>query len=255
MRKACAVVLAVLSLVALPPAGAAALFGGGLGAYEEHEFDKAIEKCKGEKDLECRLVVAFSYLEKYNLYKIKSDKEQAGAAMSMLAVDVGPKDVDVIAKFVNIPGNPAGNKEAVNLLKKAFENATASPEDIFTIVRFLDPEKGVESNGIALDGLLKRLKPVREYVKKGAAMPPVMRKEVFAEKRLIEPTVALLNQKKVAGAARDLLVVIEEPALKYLEEAEATKPVSETIVKVKKAIQERVKKYPDSTWYNPDGKD
>ena len=255
MRKSCAVVLAALALFALPAPGTAGLFGGGLGAYEDHEYDKAIEKCKGEKDLECRIVVAFSYLEKYNLYKIKSDKELASAALGMLHVDVTPKDVDTIAKFLNIAGNPSGNKEAAKMLKKAFENAKANAEDIFIIVRFLDPAKGQEANQIALDALVARLKPVREYVTSGAAMPPEMRKEIFAEKKLIEPVVALLNEKKLSGTARKLLVIIEEPSLKYLEEQELTKPVSDTIVEVKKAVAKRVKKFPDSSWSSPEGKD
>jgi len=253
IRLAALLPLAALALVALRPAAAGAgLFGGALGAYENHEFDEAITKCKGEKSLECKLVTAFSYLEKYQLYKNKGDKEQAKAYLSILEVDVGPKDVGTIEKVLNVAGNPNGNKEAAKLLKRAFANAKTTPGDVMTIVEFLHPAKGLEANGIALDALIDRLKPVREYVSKGGTMPAEMRK-LFADKDVIEPVIGLLGEKKLAGDAAQLCEIIEEPTLRYLEEMEITKGVSNAIVKVKKAIAKRVKKYSESTWYGASG--
>lgn len=251
MTRTAPAALAALALLA-PATPAAALFGGALGAYESHEFDAAIEKCRGDRDLECKLVTAFSYLEKYELYRNKGDKEQAKAHLSILEVDVGPKDVRTIEKFLNVAGNQNGNKQAAKLLEKAFKNAKTTPEDVMTIVGFLDPDKGREANGIALDALIDRLKPVREYVSKGGTMPADMRK-LFADDDLIRPVVALLGEKKLAGDAAKLCEIIEEPTLPRLEESEVTKGVSDAIVKVKKAIAKRVKKYSESTWYAASG--
>jgi len=251
-RRTAGAVLAALLLCLVPAAGAAALFGEALRAYESHEFDRAIEKCRGERDLECRLATALSYLEKYELYRNKGDREQAKAHIDILEVDVGPRDALTIRKFLNVTGNPHGNKEAAKLLKRAFANAKTTPEDVMTIVGFLDPAAGLEANGIALDALIDRLKPVREYVSKGGTMPAEMRR-LFADDELIRPVVALLDEKKLAGDAAKLCGIIEEPTLRDLEEMEVTKGVSKAIVLVKKAIARRLKKYSESTWYSASG--
>ena len=148
-RRLIGTAFTALALLAPVPA-AAGLFGGALGAYEEHEFDKAIEKCKGERDLECKLVVAFSYLEKYELYKNKGDKEQAKAHLSILAVDVGPKDVRTIEKFLTAVGRR-------KFLSPIYRALAATPEGlerarkIYAVAR---PGYHSVSQG-SIDGILK----------------------------------------------------------------------------------------------------
>jgi hypothetical protein len=225
----------------------------GLKEYYDHNFDDAITSCKGGKDIVSRMILGLSYLEKYNIYKNKLDKEQASMYLKVLAVDVTIDDAPTIAQFLEIKGNPNGNKEATKLLKKSFENAKTTPEHVLLMATFLDLDKGIDTCKEALSAISKRLKPVRDYVLKGGNMPKEMQNDLFTNPELIEPLIALLAEKKTASYARKCLVYIEEPTLQYLEELEMTKPISDAIVAVKIAMTSRLKKYPDSTWSSAAG--
>lgn len=241
--------LVVVMAVGLPMAVLAGKGSDGLQLYVDHQFDQAIEQCKGGKDITSKLVLALSHTERYNIYKDKVDKEQAGIYLKLLEVDVNMDNVDSITKFLEIAGNPNGNKEAADLLKIAFKNSKATTDHIMKMAEFLDPAKGVEVNKMALSAIEKKLSPVRDYVVKGGTMPEEMQK-LFVNKALLQPMIACLGNEKTASAAKSCLVEIEEPVLVLLEQQEMTKSVSDTIVAVKKAIEKRQKKHPDSTWFS-----
>lgn len=234
---------------------AAALFANALDQYRGHEFDKAIEAAKGDKkDLLARLIMALAYTERYNIYKDKADKETAATYLKMLEVDMTMQNVDTLMKVLNVSGNPNGNKEAVKLLKQSFKSAKSTPEDILHFAKFVGSEAGPDATELALSEIESRLKPVREYVAKGGAMPGVMKDDVFTDKKLLTALVSALADKQTAGKATKCLVIIQDPALERLEKAEPSGTVTEATLAVKKAIQERLKKYPDGTWYNATGK-
>ncbi len=229
---------------------AAAGTKGGFQHYVDHEFDEAIESCKGGKDVTARLVLGLSHTERYNIYKDKTDKERAGMYIDLLEVDVTLEHAAVIRTFLNVKGNQNGNKVALALLKKSFANTKSVPEHMLLIASFVTPDQSVDVRKAALYVISRRLGPVRDYVSKGGSMPKEMKDRVFTNVQLLNPVVDALSEKATASAARKCLVLIEEPALKYLEDRELTKPISDTIVSIKKAMARRKKKHPDSTWYS-----
>lgn len=244
--------LLIFAAVLLP---VSVLAGGdsGFKKYAAHEFDQAIEECKGNKDVLSRLVLGFSYLEKYNLLKNKLDRDQSSAYLAPLALEMKLDDTKVLERFLAVPGNQNGNKEAMKILKKAFEGASREPKDLIFMAGFLDPAKGSDVNNIVLDALAARLKTHREYVKKGGTLNEKLRDDVFTSKKIIEPLVKALGDKKNAADARACMVYIEEPVLPFLEKQEVTKEVSDTVVAIRKAMAERIKKYPNSKWYSATG--
>lgn len=224
-----------------------------LKLYTAHEFDKVITEAKDAKDAASRIALALSYTEKYAVYKNKADRDQAKMYIKLLEVDLGIKDAKTVEKFLNIEGNPNGNKVAADLLEKCFENAQCTPGDIMLVIPFISPAKGADVAEMAIYAVRKRLDNVREYVGNGAVMPKEMQ-ELFQKRELIEPLVAALGEKDTASAARKCLVVIEEPALKYLEDKPPTPALADAIVDIKKAIAKRKARFQNSTWYSAAGK-
>lgn len=254
VRRAAVIAGIVFGLAGAFSGTAFAGFDDALELYNKHDFDGAIEAARGDKkDVPSRVIMGLSYTERYNIYKTRQDKEAAQMYLKPLAIDVTMQHVDMIRQVLNVPGNPNGNKEAVKLFKQAIKNAKSTPEDMVHISRFIDPEQGIESTEVALAELETRLKPVREYVGKGGTMPERIKDEVFSSKTLIAALVGALAEKKTAGKAVKCLVLIQDPALEQLEEAETTKAVADAVLAVKKAIQQRLKKYPESTWHSAVG--
>ena len=248
-----ALFLVIFAGIVLPNVAVGANPKKGAEHYIVHSFDEAIIACEGGKDFMSRLILGLAYTEKYNIYKRKLDKEQASMYLDIVEVDAKMEDSATIEMFLAVQGAPNGNKAAMGILEKCFKNANSSDTDIITMALFLDPQKGPEVNKIAVYQIYKRLKPVRDYVTKGGEMPVKMKDKVFSNPALIKPLLGALAVTKAASYARKCLVLIEEPALKYLDEAEMSKPVADTIVAIKKAIDSRQKKYADSTWFNGSG--
>ena len=243
----------IVLLIALLAGGVAAgpKPDAGLKHYIAHEFDKAIDSCKGGDDFASRTVLGLSFLEKYNLYKVKSDRDQARMYLKILKVDVTLKHATTIDRFLGVEGNPHGNKEAGKLLNEAFKKARTQ-DDVMLMTTFLLPYKGTDVNKSALYYIRKRLDPVRDYVSGGGMMPKADQK-LFSNRKLIEPIVKALADKVTDSYAKSCLILIEEPALSYLEAVEMIGPVADSIVGIKKAMAKRQKKHPESTWFSAYG--
>ncbi|MFH0878139.1 MAG: hypothetical protein V2A34_00355 [Lentisphaerota bacterium] len=238
-------------LLLLPFAAGAANPDRGLREYTAHEFDNAIKSCEGGKDFLSKLITGLCYEEKSCLYKTKFDKDQAVAYFKVLSISVKMENAGDLEKVLAIEGNTWGNRAASKILNQALKSAL-TPDQLLQASRFVDPKMGVEVNRIALSSLYKRLKTIRYYVTKGGSMPEKERK-LFANPAFIQTFVRALAEKKTAGAARGCLIQIEEPALVELEKVELTRPLSDTIVAIKKAIEVRKKRFPDSTWFGAAG--
>lgn len=247
------VMFAVFAGIVLPEVALGANPKKGAERYTMHEFDEAIIACEGGKDFASRLILGLSYTEKYNIYKRKLDKEQAKMYLDIVETDAKMTDAKTISQFLAVKGNPNGNKAALDVLEECFDNARSTPEDILTMALFLNPDRGPDVNKLAAYEIYKRLKPVRDYVSKGGEMPSKMKDKVFANAALIKPLVGALLDKKAASYARKCLALIHEPAVKYLDEVEMTKPIADALVAVKKEIVKRQKKHADSTWYSASG--
>ena len=173
--------------------------------------------------------------------------------LKILAMDARIGDAMTIERFLNLDGNPCGNKEAAKLLKKAFD-VVRTPEDVLLVSKFLAPDKGVDVNKMALKAIRKWLKPIRGYVDKGGSMPEPAR-AVFSDGNLIKRLIGALAHTKTDGDAESCLTLIEEPSLLYLDaRADLGKAEGDAIVSIKKAIAKRLKKRPESTWFSAYGK-
>ena len=223
----------------------------GFDYYAKHEFDKAIDACKDNKDNFSRMVAALAYAERFGLYKNSEDKVQKNAYLNILQEIVTLKDLAEIERLLSVTGNPFGFKEAEKLLKKAFANVKTT-DDVLIAADFLSSERDPDHNHKALVSIANFLKQVRNYVNKGGTMPSNER-ELFTDENLIAPLVDILGLKENSRQALRCLVLIEEPALPYLEAETVTKSISDTIVAVRKAMAKRQKKFLNSTWYSAAG--
>lgn len=251
MRKRSALVVWAFAWVLVPLAVWAANPEKALKEYANHEFDQAIKSCEGGKDFLSRLIAGLSYEEKAALYKSKPDREQASAYRKVLQVSVSMGNVPDLERVLKVEGNTRGNKVAAKLLTQALKSAL-TPEELIQVCRFLDPNMDVSVNRIALGALNKRLKAIRAYVNKGGSMPDGERK-LFTNTKFIRDIMSALYDKRTGGMARSCLVQIEEPALPELEKVELTRPTSDTIVAIKKAIEVRKKRFPESEWFSASG--
>ena len=223
----------------------------GFDFYAKHEFDKAIEECKDDKDNFSRMVAALAHAERFGIYKNSADKVQKNAYLNILHEVVTLQDLAEIERLVSVTGNPFGYKEAERLLKKAFANVKTS-EDVLIAADFLKAGRNPSHNHKALVAINNFLKQVRNYVNKGGTMPSGER-DLFTDEHLILPLVNMLTISENSRQALRCLVLIEEPALSSVEGATITKSISNTIVAIRKAVAKRQKKYPSSTWYSAAG--
>ena len=222
-----------------------------LAFYKDHEFDQAIDACEDKKDNFSRMVAAVSYAERFGIYKNSADKAQKKAYMNILEEIISLEDLADIERVIAVQGNPFGQKEAEKLLKRAFANLRTT-EDVLIALEFLNAERNPDHNKTAMNAILKFLKRIRTYVSKGGTMPSA-EKKLFTNQRLIESLVNLLDIKESSRLAKNCLVLIEEPALEFLEEKPLTPSISDAIVAVRKAMGKRLKKFPRSTWSSAAG--
>lgn len=222
-----------------------------MNAFKENEFDQAVELCKGhEEELFAKLCIAFCHTEKYALYKNKLDKEKADAILKVLQKMVSVENVDEIAEFTKAKDKPVSIKEARKLMSIAFKNIR-SADNARLLIKYLSPEYAEDINKMALDSLVKYLSVQRNYVNKGGTLP-LKERELLQSPEFIQPLVNLINSD---ARAIKCLILIEEPAISYLEQAPPGEAVTKALLGIEKAKANRLKKYPQSNWYSAIGKE
>lgn len=214
--------------------------------FEADEYQKCIDVAKPHKsDNQGLMFLTFSYLQRYVFTDTKVDKKQFKSYMELLEDKVDANDIDSIYYFAEQRTKPRVVKYANNLVKEAFGNIN----DISMLPRvykFLHSEDG-KTKKLTLKTMLRILKPKRKYVKRGGTL----RKKdiaIFTDAKLIKALLNNISESK----ARSILVMIEEPVLKYLP-AYRGKDAIKLEAKLTKAIQKRKKNYPNSTWYSATG--
>lgn len=216
--------------------------------FENGEYEKCIDLVNDYKSNKfARMFLAFSHLQQYTFNKTKYDKEMAKNAMMILKDKVKSEDIDEIFYFINQKDQPPVVKEAHKLLKAAFKNCRSN-EDVKRLIPLLN--KGDQkTRDIALKTIKDIIAPKRAVVSKGGSL---RRQDIdmMTDPNLIK---SLFENALASGTAGAIIVLIEQPALKYSSMYEGKK-IMDIEAKIAKAIAKREKKYPKSNWYSASGK-
>ncbi len=215
--------------------------------FQKDEYDKAIsiaERNRGDRF--AKMILCFSYLQKYVFTKSALDKQKFAIEYKNLAITTSVKDIDNIGKFTREVAKPEVVKRANRLLKTAFDNLSTN-EDIYPIIKYLNWESE-NSRKLAAGTIGRILKYRRAVVNKGGTL---RKKDIalFTHPPLIQ---GLVKQVDELPNARKALVYIEQPAIPYVEKAGTAGSVK-TLSNINKAIARRQKKYPNSNWYSATG--
>lgn len=216
--------------------------------FENGEYEKCIDLVNDYKSNKfARMFLAFSHLQQYTFNKTKYDKEMAKNAMMILKDKVKSEDIDEILYFVNQKDQPPVAKEAHKLLKAAFKNCRSN-DDVKRLIPLLNTGDQ-KTREAALKTMKEIIGPKRTVVAKGGSL----RRQDMA--MMTDPALikSLFENVHLSGTAGTILVMIEQPALKYSSAYEGKK-VMDIEAKIAKAIAKREKKYPKSNWYSASGK-
>jgi hypothetical protein len=218
--------------------------------FDGGQYEECIKKVESlpdfKKDISNVMLIAFSNLQLYNFTKQKYFNNEYKAYYDMLVAKSGVDQLTNILFFVNSSDKPDVVKASRKLLKEIFNNLYKI-EDIVKILPFTK-SSDEDVREYAFSAIERIMDPIRDIVKNGGTMRPVDI-QYFTNKEVITTAIDNINISK----ARDILLLIEEPAIPYLENAQGNESlkVHETILK---KINDRKKKYPDSSWYSATGK-
>lgn len=217
--------------------------------FDNGQYDECIQRVKTLPDRKHRsnvMLVAFSNYQLYNFTKQKTFDKEYQTLFDALIEKTEVEDLKSILFFVNSSDKPAVVESARDLLKEIFENLHKI-DDIVKILPFTS-SSDKDTRMYAFDAIQRIMEPIRDIVKKGGTMRPVDL-VYFQNKDVIKAAIENADIK----AARETLVLIEEPALDQLPVAtsEDLKDVSEDITD---AINDRKKEFPNSSWYSATGK-
>lgn len=234
------------------------LFAGNLYAFDETAkkyfdgglYEECIKRVESlpdfKKDISNVMLIAFSNLQMYNFTKQKYFNNEYKAYYDMIVAKSGVDHLDNILFFVNSSDKPDVVKDARKLLKEIFKNLYKI-EDIVKILPFAtSSDKDVRE--YAFSAIERIMDPIREIVNKGGTMRPV---DIlyFTNKDVIATAIDNINISK----AQQILLLIEEPAIPYLENAKSNESLK-IHEKILREISDRKKKFPNSFWYSATGK-
>lgn len=218
--------------------------------FDDGQYEECIERVESLPDFKKQMpnvmLLAFSNYQQYNFTKQKHFKTQSETYYDMLVARAGIDDLNSILFFVNSTDKPAVVKSARGLLKDIFATLH-KVEEVINLLPFAS-SKDEDVRKLAFNTIERILEPIREIVEEGGTMRPADVR-YFQNKDLIKFAVENIE----ISAARNILILIEEPALEALshETGSAAIKVHE---KITKEINDRKKKYPNSTWYSATGK-
>lgn len=215
--------------------------------FENDEYEKVIELAEPHrKDNMGAMFLAFSHLQEFIFNDTKYDKEMFKSFKLQLEKRLTSKDINDLLYFVDRDDKPEVVKEARNLAKKTFKNIK-QVEEVPKLVRFLD-SKDEQSRKLALQSIKRILERKRKIVDKGGTLRSEDIK-VMGSSKLIVPMLDRIENKD----AFNVLIIVEEPVLKYLPKYEGPE-YAKLDVEINKKISKRKQKYPESNWYSAVGK-
>jgi len=250
MKNLFVTIVMLLSLFVLSAGNTLAFDATAEKYFDSGQYEECIKRVESlpdfKKDMSNVMLIAFSNLQMYNFTKQKHFNNEYKAYYDMIVAKSGVDNLRSILFFVNSEDKPDVVKAARKLLKEIF-NGLYKIEDIVKILPFTSSsDKDVRE--YAFTAIERIMDPIRDMVKKGGTMRPIDI-QYFTNKEVITTAIDNINISK----AKDILLLIEEPAIPYLENVQGNESlkVHEAILK---KINERKKKFPDSSWYSATGK-
>jgi len=215
-------------------------------AFVKSDFDTAIQICLTADNcgFMCDLNLAFAFLERSELNKSKKDWEISQKLIKDLEKRIDLQKIELLVRFSRLLDKQATIKICGQLAEVGFDKAETQ-KDYTYLIQFLKPRYNEVVYVPAIRALYRFLKANREYVMKKGGTIPVSHREIFTSKELMDTLLELGTRTDLAS---DCLVIIEEPAIAYLEKI--SDPWVEKVIKrIRSSIADRREKYPQSTWY------
>jgi len=218
--------------------------------FDNGQYDECIQRVKSKPDLQKQrdnvMLLAFSNYQLYNFTKQKEFDREFESLYDMLQENVNVDDLKSLLFFVNSSDKPAVVKSSRDLLKEIFKSMHKI-DDIVKILPFAN-SSDKKARELSFDTMVSIMEPIRNIVNKGGTMRPIDL-VYFQNKDVIKSAMENID----ISAARDVLVLIEEPALEIIDSANnpKLKDISEDITD---AVKDRKKDYPNSFWYSATGK-
>jgi hypothetical protein len=192
------------------------------------------------------MLLAYSNYQLYNFTKQGKFDDEYQSFYDVLIEKASVDDLKSVQFLVNSSDKPVVVESSRDILQKIFDNLHKI-DDIVKILPFAS-SSDKETRKYAFDAMKRIMEPIREIVKNGGTMRPIDL-VYFQNKDVIKAAVENID----ISAARKTLVLIEEPALDFLANANSPelKDLSEDI---SEAVSDRKKDYPNSSWYSATGK-
>lgn len=218
--------------------------------FDNGQYDECIQRLKSlrdfKKDLSNVMLAAYSNVQLYNFTKQNDFSNEYDTLQDLLREKVGVDDLNSILFFVNSSDKPAVVKSARELLDDIFVKLHKI-EDVVKLLPFAS-SSDKEVREYAFDTMERIMEPIRGIVKDGGTMRPVDLR-YFQNSAIINSAIENIN----ISTAQDILVLIEEPALKFLSDSKSA-DATEVSEKIADEIKDRKKRYPNSSWYSATGK-
>lgn len=216
--------------------------------YVSSDFDHALNLLQQKTDVEAVFLRALVHREKYELFRLKEDRQRYKYLTEILKTDLSVTDLPMLIHYSSVVAKPKGSELAVDLIKAALDKPI-SPENCRTIAALSeDPESSLGGRKEMLSAVRKYSKNVREYVEGGGRMPPDV-VILFSDKTFLVSIMSNIDEKYLEGVVIDILENIQDPALSVLAEYGQSTGVLKATAAVKKKIAKRIEKYPKSEWY------
>jgi hypothetical protein len=217
--------------------------------FDNGQYDECIQRLKSAPDKKQRgnvMLLAYSNYQLYNFTKQKNFNKEFESLYDALLEKTEVEDLKSILFFVNSSDKPAVVESARDIVKEVFGNLHRI-DDIVKILPFAN-SSDKKTREYAFDAIQRIMEPIRDVVTKGGTMRPIDL-VYFQNKDVIKAAAANADIK----AARETLVLIEEPALEFVKNSDDAnlKAVADDI---SDTISDRKKEYPNSSWYSATGK-
>lgn len=218
--------------------------------FDNGQYDECIQRVKANPNLQKQrdnvMLLAYSNYQLYNFTKQETFENEFQSLYDVLLEKADVEDLKSLLFFVNSSDKPAVVESSRDLLEKIFESMHKI-DDIVKILPFAN-STDKETREHAFDTMTRIMEPIREIVKNGGTMRPIDL-VYFQNKDVIKSAMENVD----ISAAREVLVLIEEPALEIIDSSNdpKLKDISEDITD---AVNDRKKDYPNSFWYSATGK-
>lgn len=218
--------------------------------FDNGQYEECIQRVKSKPDLQKQrdnvMLLAFSNQQLYNFTNQKTYDKEFDSYYDLLSDKAEINDLKGLLFFVGSSDKPEVVKSSRDLVKVVFKSMH-NIDDVVKILPFAN-STDKKTRELAFDAMVSIMKPIRTIVKKGGTMRPVDL-VYFQNQDVIKSAMQNID----ISAAREVLVLIEEPALDIVNSANdpGLKDISEDITD---AVNGRKKDFPNSLWYSATGK-